>query len=107
MGGRASPSQQGPGHSEENAPRSMLYSFEVEGQIVTVELEALPQDRFQVRVGERSLTVDAVPGHLLLSQDQRTWRSVPYHAVRGKDNLPCSVSLAGGTLELHYLRPGH
>ncbi|MGE0488952.1 MAG: biotin/lipoyl-containing protein [Vulcanimicrobiota bacterium] len=56
----------------------MHCEFEIEGERVRAELVPCDGGGFRVRLGERWLLVDDLPGHLILTSEDGTTRSVEY-----------------------------
>ncbi|MCA9790791.1 MAG: hypothetical protein KC910_03320 [Candidatus Eremiobacteraeota bacterium] len=63
----------------------MHCEFEIEGERVRAELVPRDGGGFRVRLRERWLLVDQLPGHLILTAEDGTTRSVEYviHPVEG------------------------
>jgi len=67
----------------------MIFNYEVDGQIVQLQLERLPDGRYEARLGEQTWRLSAVPlpdgGYSLALEDGRRLRG--YVARRGEERF--------------------
>jgi len=67
----------------------MIFSYEVDGQIISVQLERLPDGRYEARLGDETWRLSAVPlpdgGYSLALEDGQRLRG--YVARRGEERF--------------------